>query len=83
MYRVLLKKEARKALEKIDNRYKERILRSLLALASDPHAGKPLVGKLQGLYSLRMWPYRIIYAVYKKELVVLVIDIGHRQGVYQ
>jgi mRNA-degrading endonuclease RelE of RelBE toxin-antitoxin system len=52
-------------------------------LASDPYVGKKLDGKYSGLYSLRVWPYRIIYSVIKNELMVSVIGIEHRQGVYK
>ena len=26
--------------------------------------------------------YKIIYEIYKKELLILVVSVGHRQGVY-
>jgi mRNA-degrading endonuclease RelE of RelBE toxin-antitoxin system len=41
-----------------------------------------LGGKLKGCYSLRAWPYRIIYQIIKKSLYVAVIRILHRQGAY-
>jgi mRNA interferase RelE/StbE len=59
-----------------------RVLQALEALASDPLLGKPLVGELKGLRSYRVWPYRILYEIRKRELIVLVVRIGHRQGVY-
>ena len=83
MYQVLVKKSARKSLERIDHRYRKRILDALTILRSDPLLGKALRGELEGFYSLRVWPYRIIYAVYKDTLVVFVIAIEHRQTVYQ
>ncbi len=82
MYQVLLKKSAQKDLEKVDKRYKPRIIKALLNLRGDPLLGKPLVGELNGFYSLRVWPYRIIYTIYKNDLVVFVISIGHRQSAY-
>lgn len=83
MYRVLLKSAAQKSLKKIDKRYRVRIDRALFALAENPLLGKPLNGELEGFFSLRVWPYRIIYTVYKRETVVFVIDIDHRQDVYK
>jgi len=32
---------------------------------------------------LRVGPYRIIYKVYKRELNILIIRIGQRQGAYR
>lgn len=82
-YQVILRKKARKSLKRVDKRYKERIFIALIKLSSDPYLGKALVGKLKGYYSLRVWPYRIIYQLFKRRLLVYVIDIGHRQGVYK
>ncbi|MBP9850444.1 MAG: type II toxin-antitoxin system RelE/ParE family toxin, partial [Candidatus Peribacteraceae bacterium] len=36
-----------------------------------------------GKYTLRVWPYRIIYKFEKQQLTVYVLEIGHRQGVYK
>ena len=52
-------------------------------LSKDPFSGKKLEGELKGKYSIRAWPYRIVYQILKNELIVLVVDIGHRQGVYR
>ncbi|MBI2410596.1 MAG: type II toxin-antitoxin system RelE/ParE family toxin [Candidatus Kerfeldbacteria bacterium] len=82
MYEVVVKKSAHKNLKKIDNRYRKRILSALCVLETEPYLGKPLKGEFAGFYSLRVWPYRIIYTVYAQKLMVFVIDINHRQGVY-
>jgi mRNA interferase RelE/StbE len=78
-----LQKKAQKELDKVDVRYRARIIASLLELQINPFTGKKLSGELNGLWSLRIWPYRIIYIVKKNELIILVIKIGHRQGVYE
>ncbi len=83
MVQVLVKKSAQKSLERIDQRYRRRILDALAVLQSDPLLGTALKGELEGFHSLRVWPYRIIYTVYKDNLVVFVIAIEHRQSVYQ
>ena len=82
-YQVVLQKKAQKELDSIDQRYRTRIIIALSDLKINPYAGKKLSGELTGLWSLRIWPYRIIYTVKKHDLIVLVIKIGHRQGVYQ
>ena len=82
MYQVLLRKEARKNFAKIDKRFKEKILTTLIELGLNPFLGKALEGDLDGRRCLRVWPYRIIYAIYKNRLIVWVISIrAERSGV--
>lgn len=82
-YRVELKPRAEKELNKLPQRDYYRIITALVGLAIDPFVGKKLEGKYKDCYSLRVWPYRIIYQINKKELLVFVIRIGHRQGIYK
>jgi mRNA interferase RelE/StbE len=82
MYRVVLSKSAEKDLNKVDKKFKPHIFAALFDLRRDPYSGKKLKGKFQNCYSLRVGVYRIIYRVYKRELDILIIRIGHRQGVY-
>jgi len=42
-----------------------------------------LEGEYRGQWSLRVWPYRIIYRVEKRKLIVLILEIAHRQGAYK
>ena len=67
----------------MDERYKARINLALLELSKDPFVGKRLEGKLSDFYSLRVWPYRIVYQVIHEQLIVFVVQIKHRQGVYK
>ncbi len=82
-YRVKLKPRAEKELNKLPQRDYYRIITALVGLAIDPFVGKKLEGKYKDCYSLRVWPYRIIYQINKKELLVFVIQIGHRQRIYR
>jgi mRNA interferase RelE/StbE len=51
-------------------------------LSNNPELGKPLVGRLSGLWSLRVGNYRAIYSIKNNELLVLVLRLGHRKNVY-
>jgi mRNA interferase RelE/StbE len=51
-------------------------------LEREPFAGKPLRGKLRGLYSLRVGAYRILYQVVDDGKMVRVAAIRHRSGSY-
>ena len=83
MHKILLSRAAEKDLGEIDNKHKPHVFAALFDLRKNPYSGKKLKGKFQEYYSLRVGLYRIIYRVYKKELNILVIRIGHRQGVYK
>ena len=83
MYNVVVKNQARKSLEKIDKRFVPRIKGAIRLLQEYPLLGKPLEGEYEGQRSLRVWPYRIIYEIYKHQLVILIIAIKHRQNVYK
>lgn len=83
MYQIILSRTAERDLSKIDKKYKPHIFAALFDLRKEPFLGKRLKGKFQDCYSLRVGIYRIIYKIYKKELDILVIRIGHRQGMYK
>ncbi|MDP3995998.1 MAG: type II toxin-antitoxin system RelE/ParE family toxin [bacterium] len=76
-------REAEKELDRAPSQYQKKILAALPIIAEDPFVGKKLAGELAGLYSYRVWPYRIIYKVYKKALVIVVIRMRHRQEAYK
>lgn len=81
-WEIKLEPKAEKDLNKIPDKYRKKILVILPEIAINPFAGKKLNGKLDGLYSYRVWPYRIIYKVYKKLLLIMIIRIGHRGKIY-
>ena len=83
MYQILFSKAAVKDIDKIDKKNKPHIFAALFDLRKDPYSGKKLKGKFQDCYSLRVGFYRIIYKIYKKKLNILLIRIGHRQGIYK
>ncbi|MFH1030332.1 MAG: type II toxin-antitoxin system RelE/ParE family toxin [bacterium] len=82
-YQVRVKPKAEKELKKIPNPYNQKILIAITLLAGNPFIGKKLEGEYNNHYCFRVWPYRIIYKVFKDELLIIVIRIGHRQGVYK
>jgi len=81
-YQLRIKPSAEKELNKLPQKDYYRALAALSVIAGNPFAGKKLTGKRSGQWSMRLWPYRIIYSINKKELLILVIAIGHRQGIY-
>lgn len=45
--------------------------------------GKPLKRELEGLWSARRGPYRIMYELLDEKLVVLVVHVHHRADVFR
>ncbi|MBI3324060.1 MAG: type II toxin-antitoxin system RelE/ParE family toxin [Candidatus Omnitrophica bacterium] len=86
VYRLELSNQAQRTIRRMAERepalYK-RVAEALDDLERDPFQGKPLKGELRGRYSYRIATYRIIYLVRRRELLVVVIDVGHRRDVYR
>ena len=83
-YTVRLDSHTWKGLASLSADIRSRILRKLKALEDDPRP--PGVVKLSGpedLYRVRVGDWRIVYAIRDRELVVVVIRIGHRREVYR
>ena len=81
-YQLRIKPSAEKELNKLPQKDYCRALAAFSVIANNPFAGKKLEGKRAGQWSVRIWPYRIIYSIYKKELLVFVIAVGHRKEIY-
>lgn len=82
MYDIQFTKIAENFFKKLDKPIQEQIGKKINLLSENPKLGKPLVGNLKGQWSLRVDKYRIIYTIIDKELIVLVLKIGHRKKVY-
>lgn len=81
-YKVVLPERAANNLNRIQKKYRDQIYFALKGLERSPFLGKKLWGQYEKYRSLRVGEYRIIYQVRASELVVLVIKIGTRQGIY-
>jgi len=84
VYSVHLAPAAERQLKALDKPVRARIVRRLRKLEETPRPQG--VEKLSGpddLYRIREGEYRIIYTIKDKELMVLVVKIGHRKDVYR
>ncbi|MDI7774676.1 type II toxin-antitoxin system RelE/ParE family toxin [Asticcacaulis sp. EMRT-3] len=63
----------------------KRIVGKILEVAKDPYAPNNNLKKLQGTtgYRLRVGDWRIIYEVQDEKLVMLVLEIDARGGIYK
>jgi len=81
-FRLFISPKANSFLSKLDRKEQQRLRKKLEELKKNPELGKPLTGKLSGLWSLRTGNYRAIYQIKHEELLVLVLRIGHRKNIY-
>ena len=85
-YKLELSNQAERVIRRMAEREPalyQRVAQVLDDLERDPFQGKPSKGELKGRYSYRVGSYRIIYSIRQHELLVLIIDIGHRRDIYR
>ena len=82
-YSVRIKASAAKALAKIAQPHRARLIEAIDALKVNPSSGGVLKGEFTGLRRIRVGDYRIIFEVQQRELVILVIRIGHRREIHR
>jgi mRNA interferase RelE/StbE len=81
-YSIKIESDAMKQLAQIDKPYRLLIVKRIDDLASDPFVGKQLKGQWRSLRRIRVGNYRVIYSIKANELVVLIVQIGHRKDIY-
>jgi mRNA interferase RelE/StbE len=76
---------ALRSMRKLDRQVAERIKAAAEKLRDDPHpaAAKMLTG-MHGVLRIRVaGDYRILYTIDDSQLVILVVDVGHRGAIYR
>ncbi len=85
-WKIELTELAVKQLKKMGRSETKRIteyLRKRIEPLEDPRLlGKALKGDLSTLWRYRVGDYRLICELKEKELIVLVVRVGHRKGIY-
>jgi mRNA interferase RelE/StbE len=83
-YEVRLLVTAHRQLLRVPARIRSRVSAAIGALAADPRpAGcKKLAGNAD-YYRIRVGDYRVLYEVRDRDVLVLIIKVGHRREVYR
>lgn len=81
--KLLLTAQARKELDKIDDKTALRISQKLYRLEINPYGLSSQ--KLEGGkgYRIRIGDYRVVYAINKEKKMILIIKIRHRKNIYR
>jgi mRNA interferase RelE/StbE len=85
MFSIEYSREAAKTMRSILRNVSNTIRGKIEQLAADPLSPNNNIKKLTGIpgYRLRMGDWRIIYEIYDDRLVILVIAVAPRGGVYK
>ena len=75
-------KRAFKELEKIKEPNYSPIKQAIINLTENPRPQGCKKLKGRSGYRIRVGDYRIIYEIYDLELIIDVIDLGHRKNIY-
>ena len=83
-YRIEVVPTAKKALNNIEPQYVKKIIQRIELLKIDPrHHGTIKLSGHENTYQTRVGRYRIVYEIYDKKVLVVVVNIDHRKDVYR
>lgn len=80
MYQIVIKKKAKKFIDKLSMPEKKRVVSAIEQLPNGEDI-KQLKGH-EGILRLRVGDYRIIYTADHGELIIMVIDAGNKGQIY-
>jgi len=85
-YKIVFSEKAKKQLKKLDKHINSLIIGWLeknIDNSENPRIhGKALTENKSGQWRYRIGDYRVICEINDKEIVVLVVEVGHRRDVY-
>jgi len=85
-YEVLIEPKAQKQLKKMDYIQAKSIIKWIeknLVNCTNPYfSGKALKGNLKDYWRYRVGSYRLFTRIDNEKIIITIVKIGHRQGVY-
>ena len=86
-YKVVFTEKANKQLNKLDKHVASLIIgwieKNLEGTENPRQHGKGLTANRSGEWRYRIGDYRIICDIQDEEIIILVLEIGHRRSVYE
>lgn len=87
MFALKIEKRAEKFINRLSSKDQDNVFSKLSLLRDNPYKNnldiKKLHGSTDNIFRLRIRDFRIIYKIYNKELIILVIDAGFRKDIYR
>ena len=82
-YRLLIKPSAAKEIEATPKKDRLRIIKRIQELSDSPRPpGCERLSEHDDKYRVRQGVYRIVYSISDEALIVWVVKVGHRRGIY-
>jgi len=85
-YEVKFHKNALKSIQKLDSSTRNRILDHINILSENPRNSELDIKIMQGFenrFRLRIGSYRVVFSIYKDQLIIVIIRIGSRGDIYK
>ena len=85
-YEVKFYKDALKSIRKLDPLTRNRILDHINILSENPRNPELDIKTMQGFenkFRLRVGSYRVVFSVFKDQLIIVIIRVGSRGDVYK
>jgi mRNA interferase RelE/StbE len=83
MYNIFYTEEARSVIDRLTPKKQRQIKDAVERIAQNPSLGKHLIQELADMWSYRSGDFRIIYRVEHRQLVVIILTVGHRKDIYK
>ena len=83
-YRIEVSATAENQIRKLNRPDQVRVLRAIQALSKEPRPAG--TRKLQGysdVFRVRVGTHRIIYSIERARLLIIILKLGHRRGIYR
>jgi len=83
MYKIELRRNAQRGLDKLPKDDFEAVVAEIKKLADSPRPKGVEKIKSAGLWRVRQGDYRIVYSIDDSQKLVIILRIGHRREIYR
>lgn len=82
-YTIIFDPGALREFDKLPDEAKARLSKMIDSLADEPHPQGSTKMSSVDAYRIRAGEYRAVYAIKDKQLIILIVKVGHRRNVYE
>lgn len=83
-YEIEISRTAEKQLRRLPRSDRQRVARKMSSLAHDPYPqGTRKLAGYEDVFRVRVRPWRILYSVGTKTLIIIILKVGHRGDIYR